>query len=412
MKRIIYLLLSLFLLFAAGCKEEDRLDNINDSAPAPTPVTINGVANKPGGAVIKYVVPNDKNLRGVKAVYTRNGEICETKASLYTDSLTVEGFGDTQQREITLYAVGWNNKLSTPVTTQITPLTPPVFNVKTNIDEGFGGVIVTLSENQTQANFALVLLADTTGNGKWVPLQTFYTGSTAIKFSCRGLEAKQQTFALYVRDRWNNKSDTLVKVLTPYEEVEIPKNKFSNAKLPTDSYASAENNNNYAFEQLWDDRIVSAGSGFYASPTTAPMPQHFTINLGRKVAISRFKMWPRSSEIYNGSAPRTWELWGSDNPASDGSWDSWFLLGIYSQFKPSGYGDGSAVGTITSEDTEYFRNGGDYELVPNEDVPDPYRTVSYIRFKTTSTFSTYGTESTTGQLIIGELTFWGQLRDE
>jgi hypothetical protein len=234
-----------------------------------------------------------------------------------------------------------------------------------------------------------------------------------MRFSRRGLQPKEYTFGVYIKDRWNNKSDTLVKSLTPIEEVEIPKDRFSNPKFPGDCWEPVGNMNNYRFEQLWDNRMVTDGDGFFASTTTYPIPQHFSINLGRKVIISRFQVFPRNSEVYFGDAPRTWELWGSDNPPADGSWNNWYLLGTYHQAKPSGYGDGAEVGPVTAEDTEYFKwSGGDYELQITDETPNAAMILSHIRFKTLSTFATYGTETKTTSVIIGELTFFGQLIDE
>jgi hypothetical protein len=401
------------LIYIVGCKEEGRLDYIDDLAPAPAPVTLKGTpVGTPGGAVIKYSVPNDVNLLGVKAVYERSGQICETKASVYTDSLTLEGFNDTKTYEVNLYSVGRNGKLSEPLKVPVTPLAPPYLTVQLDMTETFGGVSVALSGNVNRASLAMVLLADTAGNGEWIQLQTFYSEAVNVRYSRRNLDPKEYTFGLYVRDRWNNKSDTLIKPLTPIEEIEIPKDRFSNAQLPGDSWRQVGNDNNYRFEQLWDGRINTSNSGFFAATSTSPMPQHFTINLGRKAVLSRFQVFPRSSERYNGPAPRTWELYGSDNPSPDGSWDNWHLLGKFQQLKPSGYGDGNVVGPITAEDIAYFIGGGNYELQVTDEVPNPYITISYIRFRTTSTFATYGTEATNGEMIIGELTFFGQLKDE
>jgi hypothetical protein len=269
-----------------------------------------------------------------------------------------------------------------------------------------------LSNNIANGNFSLVLLADTLGSGEWTHLQTFYTKAESIRFSRRGLQPKEYTFAVYIKDRWNNKSDTIVKSLTPIEEVEIPKDKFSNPQFPGDAWEAVGNIYNFRFEQLWDNRIVTSGSGFFASASTYPVPQHFSINLGRKVIISRFQVFPRSSEIYWGDAPRTWELWGSDDPPADGSWDNWYLLGKYHQPKPSGYGEGVEVGPVTADDTQYFRSGGDYELQISDETPNAAMTLSHIRFKTLSTFATYGTNAMTTSVIIGELTFFGKLIDE
>jgi hypothetical protein len=410
MKRIIIVFIALICIM--GCKEEGRLDYIDDSAPAPAPVTLKGTpVSKPGGAVIKYSVPSDVNLLGVKAVYERSGQVCETKASIYTDSLTLEGFNDTKTYDVNLYSVGRNSKLSEPLTVQVTPLEPPYRTVQVDMVETFGGVSVTLSGNDNRASLAMVLLADTTGTNEWIELQTFYTEAVNVSYARRGLESKEYTFALFVRDRWNNLSDTLIKSLMPIEEVVIPKDKFSNPKLPGDSWVQVAGSSNFKFENLWDG-IYNRGSGFFAAVTTSPMPQHFTISLGRKVVLSRFQVFPRLDDRYSGPAPRTWELYGSDDPSPDGSWENWHLLGSYSQLKPSGYGDGATVGPVTAEDIEYFLSGGNYELLVTDEIPNPYITISYIRFRTTSTFTTYLTEATNGEMIIGELTFYGQLKNE
>jgi hypothetical protein len=398
----------------SGCKEEGRLDHIDGSAPAPDPVTVEKITDIPGGAIIKYKVPDDKNLLGVKVVYTRNGEICESKASKYTDTLVVEGFGDTEPQEAQLYSVGVNEKLSEPVSVPINPLIPPIQTVKIDIEETFGGVLVALQENYSRADLALVLMADTLNTvdrkGKWLDLQTFHTQSAAIKFPRRGLSNESTLFALYARDRWGNISDTVYRLLTPLEEIKLPKTDFKNAMLPTDYYTSVSEVG--GVNTIWDGVEATTGSNFYASKFIAPMPQWFTIELGHKMSISRFQKWGRNNtEMYSGSAPRIFELWGSDDPNPDGSWDSWHLLGRFEQFKPSGYGEGREVGPVTDEDRDYWNSRTEFNLVVTEEIPNPYMTVTHLRVKILSTFTTYGTDATMGQVIIAELTFWGQIKD-
>jgi hypothetical protein len=411
-------MITVLLYTVSNCKEEGRLDHIDDSTPAPAPVSRETVrvTNKPGGAVIKYDIPNDKNLLGVKVVYTRNGEVCESKASKYIDSLVVEGFGNTDPQQVQLYSVGTNEKLSEPVSVQINPEQPPVKTVKLGLEEGFGGVIASFEGNHSKASLALVLLFDTVhtsgGERQWLQLQSFHTESVARKFSRRGLAAKPMDFALYVRDRWGNMSDTIYETLTPLLEEKLPKTGFINANLPTDYFMPAEGNNGYRMENMWDGN-ESNGSAIYASQFAAPMPSWVTISLGSRMSVSRIQKWPRSGfELYSGSAPRTFELWGSNSPNPDGSWDeSWTLLGEFEQFKPSGYGEGREVGPITDEDRDYWYSKTEFELTPTENAPDPYMPVSYLRIKFTSSYTTYGTEATQGQIIIAELTFWGQLKD-
>ena len=413
MRKIMYILCVLTPLFYCSCKEEGRIDNTADySTPAPEKVTITEVKSTPGGAVIKYKIPNDDNLLGVKVTYIRLGEISESKSSRYVDSLVVEGFGNTDSQEVKLYSVGVNGKLSEPVSTTIKPLTPPVQSVKFDMNASFGGVIVSLAENYSNADLAIVLMSDTANTSQWADLQTFHTKSEVRKFSRRGLEPKPGHFGVYLRDRWGNISDTIYKELTPIEEIKIPKENFRNAALPTDYFTPAEGQNNYRLEQIWLSNEASDQT-FYATSHSAPRPQWFTIELGHKVSLSRIQMWPRSGyDIYSGSGPRIFQVWGSDNPNPDGSWDSsWELLGEFEQFKPSGYGEGRDVGPITDEDRDYWYNRTEYELLPSEEATNPYQTVTHLRFKILSTFGTYGTDANMGQVIISAIALWGQVKD-
>ena len=368
------------------------------------------VKNTAGGAIIKFKVPNDNNLIGVKAVFNRNGQVVETKSSLYIDTLLVEGFGSSQAQEIKLYSIGRNEKLSAAVPVQINPLPPSVKTVKFDVNAGFGGVIVNIEENKLKANLALVLLADTLGTGEFREMQSFHTNSVKIQFPRRGLKIKPIKFGMYLRDRWNNKSDTIYKELTPIEEIKIPSDLFRNANLPTDYYSPAEGNNGYKIENLWLGG-EAADNTFYASSHSGPMPQWFTIDLGKKIKLSRIQKWPRGGgELYSSTAPRTFEVWGSDNPNPDGSWDSsWTLIGEFEQFKPSGYGEGRTVGPISQEDRDYWYGRTEFLVLPTTKAPDPYKPVTHLRIKVTSTFQTYGTQNDKSQIIIGQLVFWGQL---
>jgi hypothetical protein len=410
MKKIIFIVnIFLMVAFGYGCQEKESY--YLDDSPAPAPVTVREVENTYGGAIIRYTIPNDKNLLGVKAVYERNGETVETKASLYSDSLIVEGYGDTKNHNVTLYSTGRNEKLSTPVPVQVNPLTPVVHSVQVQMATAFGGVSFAF-DNPSKASLAFELLTiDSTG--LWKPLQTFYAGAASGRFSYRGLDNTEQTFGVYVRDRWLNKSDTLIATLTPWEEIEIPKDKFTNAKLPTDSWSPAEGLAAYNLEWVWDGKLSPSGWGnVFASTGSSPIPQHFTISVGHKISLSRLKIYCRDQyDQYNGNFPRIFEVWGSDNPPADGSYDNWHLLGRWEIFKPSGYGAGNAVGPISSEDKDYISKGGDYELEPSDEIPDPYQTITHIRFRTVATFGTYLTAATTSISCIAELTFFGQLKD-
>lgn len=128
--RILQALLVTSLIFTLGCEEIVREPLSKDGTP-PGPVTAPAVKNIPGGALITYQLPNETDLLYVKAEYElSNGVKVETKSSIYTNSVKVEGFGDTKEREVKLYAVDRSENVSSPITVKVQPQTPPVHAVK------------------------------------------------------------------------------------------------------------------------------------------------------------------------------------------------------------------------------------------------------------------------------------------
>src|SRR5690606_8524578 len=75
--------------------------------------------------------------------------------------------------------------------------------------------------------------------------------------------------------------------------------------------------------------------------------------------------------------PRVMEIWGSNNPASDGSFDNWILLASHTQIKPSGLGPGQ----LSQADIDAALEGE--TITFPIDVPK----VRYIRFKTLRNWS-------------------------
>ena len=394
MKKQIYFFAALFITMVwYGCKKEDRIDHIDSNAPAPAQISNVKVEAKPGGAILTYKIPKDPNLAYVKAVYEiQPGVFREAKSSYYKDTLALVGYGDTLSHEVKIYSVGKNEKASEAVSINIVPLSPPVKTVFKDLSlvATFGGVKVAF-KNELQANLAIVLMVDSTGQGTWAPLTTFYTGALEGSFSARGFKSEQKKFAVFLRDRWNNKSDTLIKQLTPLYEELIPKDKFKVLRLPTDTYMPAES---FVLENIFDGKLF--WNGLFASSNSSKIPQWFTLDLGQKVVLSRFKEYQLGSDhFYRGSALKAFEIWGSNNPNADGGWTNWVLLGSFKSFKPSGL----PMGQTNQDDYNYAAfNGEDFEfknLVP---------AVRYIRLKSTESYSS------AGQITIAELTFWGQIQ--
>lgn len=381
----------LLTLLWYSCKK-DQNNYIDPNAPAPAQVTDLKITSMPGGAVVTYKIPMDSNLAYVKATYEiQPGIFREAKSSYYTDTLALVGFGDTLSHEVKIYSVGRNEKESAPIAINVQPLTPPVRSVfeTLKMTATFGGVNVSF-ENSSQADLAIVVIVDTTGLGTWAPVTTFYTSAQNGNFSARGFEPEEKKFAVYLRDHWNNKSDTLTELLTPLYEEMIPK-PYYQLVLPNDATLLGPGNGTSV---LWDG-IYNDRNNLYASTHTEALPEWFTIDLGRKVILSRFKEYQRRDYPYNGSVAKTFEIWGSNDPDLNGGWDHWQLLGTFHSFKPSGL----PFGQTNADDVNYaVVNGEDFEFT------DALPAVRFIRFKT---LETYGTD---GQVVISELSFWGQIQ--
>lgn len=390
MKKIYLIAVIFTILFSYGCKKEGRSDFIDEKLPAPAQVSTIRVIPTPGGAMLTYRLPVDENLSYVKAVYEiQPGVFREAKSSRYTDTLKLVGFGDTLPHEVKIYSIGKNEKSSEAALVTINPNTPPVQSVfnSATLTATFGGVNVVFN-NPGKADLAIVVMRDTTGNNTWATIATFYTGAVSGNFASRGLESKSQKFAMYIRDRWNNKSDTLTETLVPKFEIEIPKTTFRALVLPTDQTELASAG--FVMSNLWDGI-----SSIYASSNASTLPQWITFDMGKKVQLSRFKQFmDPGSHCYNGSGLKVFELWGSNSPDANGGWTQWILLGTFNTLKPSGL----PLGQTTAEDINYATNlGADFSF---EADPPPVR---YLRLKTLETYSS------PGQVVIKELSFWGQI---
>lgn len=366
--------LLILLLSAAiyACKDADMHMPINGEGNAPPPVKNPVVENLPGGAVVTYELPDEKNLLYVLAEYEiRPGVSRQAKSSNYINRLTIDGFGKTGEFEVKLYSVGRNEKMSEPITVKVQPETPPIHEAfKTvSLNEGFGGMTVTLENKHKASLMVEVLTPDSLGI--LATGATFYTSLEDINLPVRGFEPQDRLFGVVLRDRWDNYSDTIFATLTPWFEEELDKEKFEPMDLPTD-YNTPHNGGSARMDKIWDgsqsenDFVTTPGHG---------LPQWFTFDLGETVRLSRLVLFKRLSSrfLYNSGAVKRWSLYGSDNPNPDGSFDeSWVFLMECNSYKPSG----SPPGENTNEDLEYARAGEEF-LFP-EDAPP----VRYLRWVT------------------------------
>lgn len=381
------------VLFFTQCKEMEH-GPLSTSDGNPSPVTGVHVENTPGGAKVSYTLPGDPELLYVMAKFpSGDGTSTRTvKSSVYANYLVLDGFASTAEVEVELYSVNRAENMSEPLRIKIKPEKPYLEDVfeSLEVEETFGG-INTRFVNPMGGEYVLHTLYKNAEN-EWVLYDRLYTKSKGRDYAVRGLLAEPTAFGFYFTDKWRNRSDTLLRNMTPLFEERLDKSKFKHFPLLTDTYEPEYAS--WAIENLWDN---DPNKIFYvkAGLPGAKVPNWFTIDLGAVQKISRMRVNQLAyaeAWMFAAGAPRVFEIYGSNAPPSDGSWDNWTLLGSFESIKPSGL----PLGELTSEDIAVAKAGEDFEFA----VSTP--NVRYLRFKTLKTWS--------GQVTIamGEMTLWGQ----
>ena len=405
MKRISLIIIALAPLLWIGCREEERIDQIDSNAPAPAQVTITNNYGTPGGAVLKYAVPTGENLLYVRAEYeTQPGVVRECRSSFYKDSLVLEGFGDERVYDVKVYSVGRNEKTSEPLAVRVIPEKAPVHLATKEFKETFGGVSVIVN-NPERANLAIVLMGDIDHTGHQAYLETYFTSKSKASFTFRGSSGKlgiePYDFSVYLRDRWGNLSSVEKGTVEPLFEELIPKDTWDYFDLPGDA-PSTSSFTPSNLSSIWRDPSTTSNFEWASYNQSGIYPFWGTWDMGLTAIIGRIKVWHNTTapaEIaFTRTSPRIFELWGSANPNLDGSWASWIPLGRFEIEKPS---PGEAV---TEEDMEAARAGFDFDLGRDEFSPDPFVPIRYIRLKTVEPFGGY---RYSGAVLYRQITFWG-----
>ncbi|WP_316816292.1 DUF5000 domain-containing lipoprotein [Pedobacter nyackensis] len=355
-------LLVIIALGTFGCKSDILNGPIENSAEKPGPVTNVSVVNKSGGALLTYTLPGNEGLSYIKAEYEiRPGVKREVVSSYYTNELLIDGFNSTDEREITLYSVTRSEVKSDPIKIKIKPLKSPIQNVYESLKvvAGFGGPNIKFANTDKLPITIVPLMKIKTGELKG--LDKIYSQSALGNITIRGLEPVLTKFGFVVTDRFGNHTDTLYQDLTPYSEIKLDKTKFSLFTLPGDAkpaYPEA------LLTYLWDNNYPTTATWPRAFTTEGAItPQTITIDLGVTTALSRFVFFPRTEtggKFYVRANLREYEIWATNNPTADGSYNNWTLISTAAVIKPSGL----PAGTETAEDLAYALKGWSTEFEP------------------------------------------------
>lgn len=448
MKRNIFksIILSCICFMFITCTIEpdwsDPLDNI-----PPGSISDPIVENYHGGSRITYSLPSDKDLLGVKAIYSVNEDEKELEvfSSAYNDTIQLNGFPDVRKRTVQLISVDKSKNESEPVEVIIEPLTPPVELIRQSLiaKSDFGGVAIRW-DNEFEENIGISLYAaDSTG--EMVYDHTLYSNEKEGFYAFRGYDANERKFQVQIRDRWGNFSIPLDTVLTPMFEEMIKamddngytfwtRYGFDDGTVAWRGDITMDRFSSSPFSKIYDgDRHGDTGRWHPGAPGVVlghflpdedPQlnhqlkPFYWTLDLGRECILNRHIHYYPGGQESNGN--RYYEIWATNDipknkddfetqleslsywtswPEVEGTdeWkNDWVKIATCDFVMPSG---ATSQSGITEDDISWIKNNGFEFMIDNEFNSQPFR---YIRFECQPTYG-----ATTINRI-GEIEFYGQ----
>jgi hypothetical protein len=355
-----------FAIVAAGlwqCSEEKDWREPTDGN-APGTVTNVRVENFNGGAKITYTPPADNDLLAVKAVYSfkEGDEIKSAWASTNKHEIVLEGFADTLEHVVTLYAVDKSMNESTPTAVNIRPKISPVDLVRKTLKlySTFGGVYVTWDNNQETLVDISVSIPDEGGQYKLG--ERYYSTARVGKYTFRGYPDEPTKFRVHVRDRWNNYAAPYDTIITPIFEEELVRRINNVDQWFQYGYDGIDNNSweyrgdaiSNNFRVMLDDAYFRDGTYWVPRSGNVPeFPFYFTFDLRKKTHLSRMRFWMRNrsslGSYISAGIMNDFEVWGSNNPrpiseigggdfqANLEYWTAWKQYNATNHSHPSGH---------------------------------------------------------------------------
>ncbi|MEA4917688.1 DUF5000 domain-containing lipoprotein [Proteiniphilum sp.] len=381
-----YLYFILLLLFFS-CAEKE-LTPISDSLGKPGIVTDIVIEPSHGGAMISYKIPNTEDLLAVKGLYTvSNGKEREAIASFYENKLQIQGYHDTLEHSVRLYAINRSMELSDPVEVKFRPLESPLSMAirTTTIEADFGGARFDW-KNPVKKPLNIELLApDSLGRMSTISILTSDIDKNT--YSIRGYDPQPYRFSMIISDNFDNFSDTISAEVTPLFEERLDKKKYSVMQLNNDKVFTEWGCLNI---HMFDDDFSTFGH-----TANNAIPAGLTIDLGTTAKLSRFVMHQRifGDSYYNHGNPKKMEIYTCDHqPSQSGDWSEWTKIMDCEIVKPSG----SPGGTVTDLDMEAARNGHEFAF----DLSQP--PMRYVRILFLSTWGG------TSYVHPAEIAFYGE----
>ena len=416
--RISFLIVATAAALLSSCGK----DNVNvphGSTAVPLPVTVSKVVNREGSSVIYFKLPDDKNIKFVRAEWTTDdGRTMDATASYYTDSLVVEGFKDACTADVRLYSVSTGNVASAPVQQSVSPRTPAYLAIaeRMNVSPYFLGLRVD-AENSTQARLSFYTYKrSVTRSTGWEEIGQIHTSTRKIDYRIGKQDTVETMFAVRIKDGFDHWSDYKEHLLTPWWEEPCNKGIYSECRVHRLDEISGEyvfdsrcldwdghqmhswGGSQVAFANLWDNRkMVLAANCYHTKTTGNKIPQSFCINLGKAYTLSRALVWMRASDtrmggtsddwqhVWKGGMPKHVRLYAStyvgddptNNLADNLADPSWIQIGETVFTKADGTTDAEISGVGTDDDRRKLEAG--MEIV--FEAP-PGQKIRYVRFQT------------------------------
>jgi hypothetical protein len=282
----------------------------------PGPIEDCYVTPIPGGAIIHYAIPDDRDILYVMAEYERNGNFFTEKASVHKNVLTVEGFTTSETVQVTLYKVNRKEQKSEPVYLTFEPLESPIKGAFESLSliPVFGGVRVSW-ENPARIEMGMRLMVKYDDGLKTEDM--YFSTAASVQYPVRNLVDSLTTFAVILEDKWGNVSDTLYSTCKPFYEAEIPK-PYVDARtlIPHDNISNL--NATYPFTKTYDGITGNGTNGWLSASGSSGLS--VTWDLKQVAKLSRFTLWPRTRANNTGDAYLQvnilwFEMWGT--PALD-----------------------------------------------------------------------------------------------
>jgi hypothetical protein len=398
--------------WVSSCTESPVGQPSVDSVPPP-PVTNVRAEPTPGGAIIRYTLPNVTDISYVKGEYWFQGEYKVSRASAMNNYMEIEGLGSIAPVEVTLYVVDHSENVSVPEKISFNPDQPPVESVFKSLDmvPDWGGVQVQWNNPSGIEIGFTVYVADSVGqfDAGTIFFSSLENGARPFRDVP---DLSERRFGVQLLDKWGNTTPIKEWVVAPKFEELIDRTKIKQFAIPWDN--TSTNGGGQTFEKMFDGNKINTGNVSWHTQENQPAttygfthPVLFTIDLGSEVILSRFLWWQgRWAEyfLYGHHNPRTFEVWGTakapDLSLPTEYWkeewkEDWTLFAECRIVKPSNPATTSADGVLTAEDKAAADAGHEFYM--------PLTPVRYLRFAVTSTW--IGNRDNT--ITIHEIEFYG-----